>query len=163
MNSGMRYSIAAVTCGVLIASGLVRWRAAVPRVDRLPETVAALSGSIDPPTDSMLATAEEFIVSNDPFRLSNKPPTIRFNANNDAVGGAIGASALVLRPNLTLKAIVGGPPWQAIVDGLPGVTPGTMLESGAVFDKLTVRAVTRDSVIIQGPDTAWVLSFRKLP
>ena len=30
-----------------------------------------------------------------------------------------------------------------------------------LFDKLVARAVTRDSVVIQGPDTTWVLGFRR--
>jgi hypothetical protein len=64
---------------------------------------------------------------------------------------------------MTLKAIVGGPPWQAVVDGIPGQAQGTIVRAGAAFDKLVARAVTRDSVIIQGPDTAWVLTFRRRP
>ncbi|MDB4878547.1 MAG: hypothetical protein JWM41_4993 [Gemmatimonadetes bacterium] len=64
---------------------------------------------------------------------------------------------------MTLKAIVGGPPWEAIVDGIPGQPPGTVVRSGSTLDKLAVRSVTRDSVVIQGPDTTWVLSFRRHP
>lgn len=162
MKATTRYAIVGGVCLALSVSGAVRWRAALPSIVGVPATVGSVRGAAAPPPDSLLGSAEELIVSNDPFRLSNTPPTVRFNPASDAAIG-VGVSLPVVRPTLSLKAIVGGPPWQAIVDGLPGVSPGTMIQPGAVFDKLAVRAVTRDSVIIQGPDTAWVLSFRKVP
>jgi hypothetical protein len=66
-----------------------------------------------------------------------------------------------MRPVFALKAIVGGPPWQAIVDGIPGQPSGTIVSNGMTIGKLTIRGVTRDSVVIQGPDTTWVLTFRR--
>jgi len=115
-------------------------------------------------SDDSLATLEERIVARDPFRLSNRASAVRYDAFADAtVLGAPGMppSSAVPRPVLELRAIVGGPPWQAIIDGLPGQQPGTTAQPGSRFDKLVVRAVTRDTVIVQGPDTTWVLSFRR--
>jgi hypothetical protein len=112
----------------------------------------------------VLTEAEELIVSNDPFRLSNEPPSVRFDPASDVMtGGARSALVVAVRPVFTLKAIVGGPPWHAVVDGIPGQPPGTLVKSGARFDKLLVRSVSRDSVVIQGPDTAWALTFGKRP
>ncbi|MDB4878329.1 MAG: hypothetical protein JWM41_4775 [Gemmatimonadetes bacterium] len=68
-----------------------------------------------------------------------------------------------VRPVMTLKAIVGGPPWQAVVDGIPGQPPGVLVRQGTTLDKLAIRSVTRDSVVIQGPDTTWVLGFGRRP
>jgi hypothetical protein len=109
------------------------------------------------PIDS-LASAADAIVTNDPFRLSNSPPSVRFDPESDGAP----AAGLVSqpRPNLILRAIVGGPPWQAVIDGLPGQPPGTLARAGSKFDRLVVRTVTRDSVIVQGADTAWTLAFR---
>ena len=56
---------------------------------------------------------------------------------------------------------MGGPPWQAVIDGIPGLPAGTVVRSGNVFDKLTIRSVTRDSVFVQTPDTAWFLTLVK--
>jgi hypothetical protein len=118
-----------------------------------------------PPADSLeaaLAEAEDVTTTNDPFRLANAPASVRFNPNNENGGtGPVAVVAPPVRPNMTLKAIVGGPPWQAIVDGIPGQPQGTVVRAGNAFDKLVARAVTRDSVVIQGPDTTWVLSFRR--
>ena len=64
------------------------------------------------------------------------------------------------RPVLSLKGIVGGPPWQAIIDGIPGQPPGTVVRSGSSFDRLQVRDVMRDTVIVQLPDTVLVLTLK---
>jgi hypothetical protein len=111
---------------------------------------------------AMLTEAEKLIVSNDPFRLANSPPTVRYNPNNENAGLASAvAMAPSIRPIMTLKAIVGGPPWQAIVDGIPDQPAGTLVRAGMAYDRLIARSVTRDRVVIQGPDTTWVLTFRR--
>jgi hypothetical protein len=151
-------AIVAVSFTALIVVGAIRWREAVPRVGHQSIPIGLLKESPGELVETTLIEVEERIVSNDPFRLSNSPSSIRYSPSSDNVGFSASGP---LRPNLTLKAIVGGPPWQAIVDGIPGQQQGTLVRAGSAFDKLIARAVTRDSVIIQGPDTTWVLSFRR--
>ena len=145
-----------------IAVGVVRWRAAVLTVDALRSSAGAAMIESNDSLETRLAEAEDLMVTNDPFRLANAPALVRYDPNGEnGAGGSIGAVPPPLRPTMTLKAIVGGPPWQAIVDGIPGQPQGTVVRTGNSWDKLVARAVTRDSVIIQGPDTTWVLSFRR--
>ncbi len=135
-----------------------RWRAASP--PQLPHRTIALAHAATRrrPSDSVLADAEDATVTNDPFRLANEPPSVRFDP---AVEGEAPTSMVpVVRPMLVLKAIIGGPPWQAVIDGIPGQPPGTIASPGARFDKLVVRSVTRDTVVVQGPDTTWSLAFK---
>ena len=161
MTSRTLSSALTTTAVMLVAVSVARWRGS-------PTAIAAPVSFTDakyvirrqPLSPDSLAATVELIVSNDPFRLSNRPPTVRFDAGSDAPPGAA-PSAPGPRPLLVLKAIVGGPPWQAVIDGIPGRPPGTMAEEGQRFDKLVVRLVTRDSVVVQGPDTAWVLGFMK--
>ncbi|HEX9485267.1 MAG TPA: hypothetical protein VF929_11830 [Gemmatimonadaceae bacterium] len=98
------------------------------------------------------------IVSNDPFRLSNKPASIRYLS---AAAGA--APPVPIRPQFALKAIIGGPPWSAIVEGIPGQSGGIVVTAGLDFDKLHVKAITRDTVVMQAPDTIWKLTLRANP
>lgn len=152
-----------LTAGSLCAALVtwLRWESAEQFAPPVPGATPPASIRAAVTSDSSLADAEELTVANDLFRLSNTPASVRYDPAND--GNALGlgsASPPPLRPTLVLKAIVGGPPWQAVIDGIPGQPAGTIARDGAKFDKLTVRAVTRDSVIVQGPDTAWVLSFR---
>lgn len=140
------------------AAAVVRWRAAAS--PGIPARAIALARpSPHPqPTDSALEEAEDVTSTNDPFRLSNEPASVRFDPASE--GPSAVAAAPAVRPTLVLKAIIGGPPWQAVIDGFPGQPTGTIAGPGARFDKLLVRSVSRDSVVVQGPDTAWVLSFK---
>jgi len=108
--------------------------------------------------DSLEAMAQG-IVDSDPFRVSNQPSDIAFDPTGDALGNRTTPSpapAVPPRPTLVLKAIMGGPPWQAVIDGIPGQGQA-VVGPGSTYDKISVRSVTRDSVVVQGADTTWVL------
>jgi hypothetical protein len=138
-----------------------RWRDALPPVATAAPAIPSITVGSDSALDDSLASAVDLVVSNDPFRVSNTPPSVRFDARSDGnAAGAVGQTVIV-RPMLALKGVVGGPPWQAMIDGIPGQSSGTMVRDGARYDKLLVRSVTRDSVVIQGFDTTWVLTFRR--
>jgi hypothetical protein len=163
MTAVRSYALVASAFVALIAIGASRWQAAVPAIRYQNVATGSTTRSETDSLEAMLAEAEDFVITNDPFRLANEPTSVRYNPANENGGAAGVAVPPPLRPSMTLKAIVGGPPWQAIVDGIPGQPAGTIVRSGSAFDKLLARAVTRDSVIIQGPDTTWVLSFRRRP
>jgi hypothetical protein len=145
----------------LSATALQRWRAAVPLAVARPVVVPSIAVAPSLALDDSLTVAVDRVVTNDPFRLSNTPATVRFDARDDADGGLQASSPPSSRPILTLKGVTGGPPWQAMIDGIPGQPPGTIVRAGSRFDKLAVRLVTRDSVILQGFDTTWVLTFAR--
>jgi hypothetical protein len=152
-----------LVAALLAITAAARWRASNPSMTSVPPRVAELRSNAPAVTDSALEEAETLAVTNDPFRLSNMPPEARFDPANEVAGSARAFTPPPVRPTFVLKAIVGGPPWQAVVNGIPGQPAGTVTRQGAQFDKLVVRSVTRDSVIIQGPDTAWVLRFGRQP
>jgi hypothetical protein len=155
-------ALAALWLAGTSAAAIIRWRAAEPVVvARSAQIPRLLSTAVDT-ADSALVNAEEAIASNDLFRLANAPAAVRFDVAGEPGVDIVGVSQpAAIRPTMTLKAIVGGPPWQAVVDGLPGQPANTLVRTGATYDKLVARQVTRDSVVIQGPDTTWVLSFRR--
>jgi hypothetical protein len=111
-------------------------------------------------TADSLAEIADSIIENDPFRLSNQVASVAFDPHGDALGMRTTplptAPLPPPRPNLVLKGISGGPPWQAIVEGIPGQST-IVVTAGASFEKIVIRAVTRDSVVVQGADTTWVL------
>lgn len=160
MKTNMIISVLIASSACAIGAAWLRWQqvesGGVP--DRVG--IAPLRALTVPISADSLAGAEDAIVTNDPFRLSNSPPTVRYEPASDGAMTGILTGTPQLRPTLVLKAIVGGPPWQAVIDGIPGQPPGTVARVGSRFDRFTVRVVTRDSVIVQGADTSWVLSFR---
>ena len=130
-------------------------------VERAPMSFAVSGGAMVVDDDS-LGEAAANAVANDPFRLANRPSSVRYDVKLE---GGVGAPAQFVpppvRPAFALKAIVGGPPWSAVVDGIPGQPPGTIVRTGIVFDKLTVRSVGRDTVVIAAPDTTWKLTLSR--
>ena len=150
--------------GAFVLAAAVRWYAWAPGSVAAPVSGGLSTTPYRVLPDSALEAAEDLVVSNDPFRLSNSPPDVLYDPVGDAVPpGSRATAPVAVRPIFALKAIVGGPPWQAVIDGIPGEPAGTVTRTGATYDKLLVRSVTRDSVIIQGPDTSWVLSFARRP
>jgi hypothetical protein len=150
---------------VLWVVAAMRWRAALPPVRLSTSSIPSLQRAPTNPSDSALAESAATLVDNDPFRVANEPAAVRYDARAEGSGsanaGSVTAPAPPPRPDFLLRAIVGGPPWQAIVDGFPGRPAGTIVQKGSVIDRITVTAVNRDSVLLRGPDTAWVLTFRR--
>ena len=163
-----RYAVLGLSLGVLAAVDAIRWRGTAPEPPTLLSIGETFASAHDPhdrhdPHDAALYSAADAIVSNDAFRLANEPAAVRYDPSDETRAGhaANAPPPVPLRPTMTLKAIVGGPPWQAVVDGIPGRPPGTIVRAGNAFDRLVARRVTRDSVVIQGPDTTWVLTFQR--
>jgi hypothetical protein len=106
-----------------------------------------------------LARASAYVVANDPFRLSHQPATVAYSPALE--GLAPPPVARAPRPNFVLRGIIGGPPWSAIVDGIPGRDGSTVLRKGDSVAAFVVRAVRRDTVTIKGADTTWQLTVKR--
>ena len=124
-------------------------------VPRPPSTVPTRSFS----APDSLDRAAETIVANDPFRLANRPATARFIAAQAQASST--PAQPPPRPNLVLRAIVGGPPWQAVLDGLPGQPTGTIVTGGGSFEGIRIRAITRDTVVVESQDPTWKLTLKR--
>lgn len=163
MRSQALYGAAIATWIGLVSIGVSRWRTGDPVRHGAAASSVVATQRFDEPRDGAIDAAEDVIVTNDAFRLANAPASVRYEPDDEGATGAgvVSASAPPIRPNMVLKAIVGGPPWLAVIDGLPGQPANTVVRAGSAYNRLIARVVTRDSVVIQGPDTTWVLSFRR--
>lgn len=63
-------------------------------------------------------------------------------------------------PPLLLRGLTGGPPWQVVLEGVPGRSGNLVLRSGDEIGGLNIRAVVHDTVIIRGADTTWRLTIK---
>lgn len=149
----------ALLAALLAVEGVARARSITARDDA--GMSRARVANVNPPSlpnvDS-LDDAAATIVANNPFRLSNRPASGRFLS-----GASEQAPSVPVRPQLTLRAIVGGPPWSAIVEGIPGEATGVVVTAGLAFDKIRIRSITRDAVVMQAPDTTWTLTMKTSP
>jgi hypothetical protein len=148
----------------LVATTAVRWR----RVDGVPGpslSIPALRSAAAPLTEPLFDSIAAEMVANDPFRLSNAPSRTRYTTLDrpSSLGSSPVHDAHDARPTMTLKAIAGGPPWKALIEGIPGQARAVLVEPGTVLDRLSIRAITRDGVLVRGLDTTWVLGFAGPP
>ena len=146
---------------IILASGAaVVWRGTLRGEATPTASMSAFPSLPIRPRAQVLREAARVTVGSNLFRLSRLPADVRF-ARRVPVVAVQAAPPPRVRPRLVLKGIVGGPPWRAILDGLPGSPPGTIVATGGVFETLTIAAITRDTVVVQGADTTWRLTLSR--
>jgi hypothetical protein len=67
------------------------------------------------------------------------------------------------KPRLVLRGVVGGPPWNAILEGVPGHDGSYVVSTGDSVAGLKIRSVRRDGATIRGMDTTWILKLGRAP
>lgn len=148
-------------CAVLALVGAVRVRSALVQAPALPEARSARAVTLAPAISrDTLASARREVVDANPFRLSRRPSTVAYRAQLEGIP-ASPPVAKAPKPLLALAGIVGGPPWQALIDGLPGRTGTVVVRSGESIGDLRVRSVRQDAVIVADADTTWHLTVRR--
>lgn len=91
-----------------------------------------------------------------PFRFSNRPASVRYGEMPVPT-----VDTERYRPELALRATVGGPPWTALISGLPGRSSIAVVKVGEKIDSLYIQNITHSTAIVRGPDTTWVLSLSR--
>jgi hypothetical protein len=112
-----------------------------------------------PPLDAGVAAATQSIIEANPFRLSRAPSNVAFGITPAARPTVAAAPRAIF--NLTLRGIIGGPPWQALVEGIPGRDAATVVKSGDRYGELLFRAVRRDTVVVKSADSTWRLTLAR--
>jgi hypothetical protein len=151
-----------IAAGLFLLWGWARWAQveSPAGLDALLPVPAA--PSLPPrPTPARLGEAAERTAARNPFRLDRRPAPVGFGAQAAyETGMAPPAPPPAFRPPLAVGGIV-GPPWEAVLEGVPGREGGVVVRSGSTLGELRVRSVSRDLVVVQGPDTTWRLSIKK--
>jgi len=152
----MRPSLAefALVGTTLLGLGIAatRWNSVLPTPEAAVLPVVSSRPIAAPLANADLANA---LLARNPFRHSNRPARVRL--------GDLPASERPVvaryRPTLTLKGIIGGPPWTAMVHGIPGRRGSAILAVGERADSLLVKSIGSNRVVLVGPDTTWVLTL----
>lgn len=161
MSVAIDRTLAGAALALVVIAGWA-WSRPLPHVAD-PNSAVATLAAIPPDSDAdALEQAAQAVIDANPFRLSHAPADVPY-VRPTATQAPIVTSAPRIRPTFVVKGIVGGPPFQAVMDGIPGAPAGSVVRAGNTFDLLVIRAVTRDSVIIQGPDTTWRLTLKRAP
>lgn len=103
--------------------------------------------------------AAEYISQHDPFRTDRKPAAVVYSPVAD---GAPPPPPAPPKPTLVVRGILGGAPtWEAILDGVPGREGSVVVHTGDRYAGLTIKRVTRDTVVVRGADTTWTLTVKQ--
>ena len=146
----------------LVAVGAVMWvvaivgwrhRAPVDEMERAGSVNAVGPLAVQP--DSVLDSALDVVLASDPFRLAQWTTA----ASSVAPPGAL--PPVRFRPALVLSGVVGGPPWSAVIEGVPGREGPWVARAGDQFGELKVKRVAKDTVVIVASDTTWRLTLRR--
>jgi hypothetical protein len=159
-----RLEVGLICLAALLAT--VAWR----RWTRASVAMAA-PAPVSPPVRNALRTFSaasldsfaDFATSYDPFRLAGAPATVRFEAvpgSRSSAGATPMPATDRYRPLLVVRAI-SGPPWIALIEGIPGKANLTLVRADGTYDRLRVRSITRDTVVMEGPDTTWTLPIKR--
>jgi hypothetical protein len=151
-------ALIAFAAGVAVCT-VVAWTTAVPAAP-IAQRAAATAAPEVPRTDTaLLAAAAKNLRAHDPFRLERKPAGVRYNPWETASTAA--PVAAPARPGLSLVGLVGGPPWNALVEGIPGHEPGVLLQLGDSAGGIRFVRLAGDTVLLAGFDTTWALTSRR--
>lgn len=65
-------------------------------------------------------------------------------------------------PKLVLRGVVGGPPWRAVMSGLPGVTGEVVVGPGDRFGALVIARIARDRVTVLWTDSTFFVDLAEV-
>jgi hypothetical protein len=143
--------------GALAFAAVAALGARAPRAEAAGATsfmaAAAMPAHVSD-ADASLAS----LVATDPFRAARHASPLAYKPELE---GAPPPPPRPPRPALAVSGIIGGPPWSAVLEGVPGREQGAVVRGGDTLGGLKVRAVKRDTVVITGMDTTWRLIVRR--
>jgi hypothetical protein len=144
-------------CGIAIAGYLItRPNEEHLKSPALIPSVVLWNAEVD---SAALARALDVVVTRDPFRIARRPSPVAFGAEPTTPVPQIPPQP---RPTLTLSGIVGGPPWTAVIEGIPGRETPIVVQRGDSIAGVVVRRVERDHVVVAAMDTVWKLTLKRV-
>lgn len=150
---------------LVLLLGWQRWRAAAPG-----SPPASAAGEMAAPAEPVrvpperLAAAARTVAGGNPFRLDRAPAPVGFPRPGEE-GMQPGMPPPYEpppppRPPLAVSGIA-GPPWRAVLEGVPGREGGVVVQRGDELGELRIRDVTATTVVVAAADTTWRLTVRR--
>jgi hypothetical protein len=106
--------------------------------------------------DDSLGMQVVAVVATDPFRLNRRPSAVPYGS----VPPESTPQPRAVLPELRLAGVI-GPPWRAMLDGVPGRTETVVVAEGDTLGGLRVRAIRNGRIELSTSDTTWTLTMRR--
>jgi hypothetical protein len=151
---------AALLLSTLVAiASIGAWTTAVPAPVVESRDIQPAARPV-PPVDTLaLAAAAARIRARDAFRLDRKPADVLYNPWEPTapVSQPVPPRSV---PQLALAGLI-GPPWNALIEGVPGRETGLLITVGQELNGITFVGLRGDTVLLSGFDTTWTLTARR--
>jgi len=151
------WSIGAL-CVVLAVVG---WRYGVPTTGTATGAEPAATPTIMMFHDSQIAAAGQQTTTHNPFRLNRSPANVPFGTPDVPPAPPPPPPPSPLA-TVALKGIVGGPPWRAILSGVPGRERNVVVNTGDTLGGIRIKQVRHDRIILADKDSAITLTLRRV-
>jgi hypothetical protein len=150
----------ALTLSSLLAvASIAAWTTAVP-APAVEAREMRPSARPVPVVDTIaLAAAAARIRARNAFRIDRKPTDVLYNPWEPSAPPPPPVPPRAV-PQLVLAGLV-GPPWNALLEGVPGRETGVLLALGEELNGITFAALRGDTVLLSGLDTTWTLTARR--
>jgi hypothetical protein len=157
--TGRQMERALWSCAALAASGgLLGVRAARPRAGGPVMALPVVATKPAAPAGDALDSAVADIADRNLFRPERASAEER---ESSAAAPAMAMGAPSSKPHLVLKGVLGGPPWDAVLEGIPGREGAVVIRAGESVGGVSVRAIRRDTAYVRGFDTTWALPLSR--
>lgn len=155
----MKAFVTAAATAVLCS--IAAWATAVPASppEERESRLEAATPAPAPPDTGALRKSTARLRQHNPFRLDRKPADVRYNPWEPVAVAA--PPPAPPRPPLALAGLIGGPPWSALVEGIPGREGGVLLQAGDSVNGIRLVAIRGDTAVLSGFDTTWALTARR--
>jgi hypothetical protein len=148
---------------IVLILGWMRWReAGTPPTGTVAASLATAPAEPFGIDGERLTDAGRSTLGGNPFRLDRAPAPVGQSASDfdpDFGPGATMPAPPPFRPPLAVSGIA-GPPWRAVLDGVPGREGGVVVARGDELGDLRIRDVTATTVVVVGSDTTWRLHVK---
>ncbi len=101
------------------------------------------------------------IVERDPFRPDRRQAPLPYSPLADGMPAPPPSPPAPPKPALVLRGTIGGPRWEALIEGIPGRQGSTLVRHGDTLGGLKIRRISRDTVVVRGMDTTWTLTVKR--
>ena len=141
---------------VLLAKGVLRYRATAEDAQvaaasvRLMASARARGWSVD----SLRSAAAE-------AALSRAFVSERASAPRATQAARVPAPPASSGTQPVLRGILGGPPWSAIIAGLPALPGAVVMRPGDTVAGFTVVRMARDTVVLRGGGRSWFVTWAR--
>jgi len=151
-----------IAATAVVVGSVAAWSSAVPDVPIEAQHLPAAGERFAPDTAGF-ATHAASLRDLNPFRIDRQPTNVRFDPWQPVeVQASAPEPPAPPRPALVLAGILGGPPWNALVEGVPDRASGALLRIGEQISGIRFDGLRGDTAMFSGFDTTWALTPRHM-